>query len=84
MGTIELRKDLHHFIELADDRFLNALHAMMQQYINDADKIVAYSTDGTPLTKEQFVADVEKGYNTYKEGKFKTAAEAWSEIEKWK
>ncbi len=84
MGTLELRKDLHHFIELADDRFLNALHAMMQWYINESDKIVSYRTDGTALTKEQFVTDIEEGYNAYKEGNFKTADEAWAEIEKWK
>ncbi|MFO7933857.1 MAG: hypothetical protein R6U78_07230 [Bacteroidales bacterium] len=50
METSELRKELHSYIEKADDRFLRMVHALIKEYEETA--IVGYEVDGTPITKE--------------------------------
>lgn len=34
MGTEEMRKEIHYYLETADDRLLKAVHAMLKEYSN--------------------------------------------------
>ncbi len=69
MDVSIVRKELHQFINLADDRMVKALYALMLNYLQDDESIVAYSTNGKPLTKADFVAEVRSAYEETKNGK---------------
>lgn len=47
MDTTEIRKRIHNYIDVADDRLLKIIHAIISE---DENTIVAYTTDGKPLT----------------------------------
>ncbi len=81
MDVSQVRKELHQFINLADDRMVKALYALMINYLEDDDSIVAYSTNGTPLTKADFVAEVRSAYEETKNGKVLTTEEVLSTLE---
>jgi len=38
MGTAELRKKLHSYIDTADDKFLKMVHALAKNYEEDLEK----------------------------------------------
>lgn len=69
MDVSQVRKELHQFINLADDRMVKALYALMLNYLQDDESIVAYSTNGKPLTKADFAAEVRSAYEETKNGK---------------
>lgn len=50
MGTAELRKELHSYIDKADEEFLKMVYAMSKEY--DEPDMVGYKVDGTPITQE--------------------------------
>jgi len=56
MGVPELKKELHDYIDHADERFLKMVFAMSREY-NPA-SIVGYNVDGSPITKEAHVKRV--------------------------
>ena len=45
MGTAELRKELHSYIDLADETFLKMVYAMSKEY--KGSEIVGYKVDGS-------------------------------------
>ncbi len=82
MSSTEIRLALHKYIDQADDRFVGAVYAMVQQYM-DQDEIIVYSTDGKPLTQKQMAEEVQAAYADVKKGNFKTTAQVREEIKKW-
>ncbi|PTM09125.1 MAG: hypothetical protein DA408_19090 [Bacteroidetes bacterium] len=71
MSTIDMRTESHQILDRIDDRFLAAVHALLQTYDqqNDSDEVIGYSV-GTnePLLAseaddvfEAIVEDVKKG-----------------------
>jgi predicted transcriptional regulator len=69
MSTIELRKELHEFIETADQQFLNTLYETAQSYLEKKklDKMIA---DGE--------ADIESG-NVHTQTEVQKMIESWTE-----
>lgn len=49
-----------------------------------ADKIVAYSVDGTPLTKDQYQTELKEAENEIEKGDFFTSEDLEEEINSWK
>jgi hypothetical protein len=82
MGTTQLRSEVEGFIKKADNRFLKMVHAMAVAYSQK--EIVAYTTDGIPLTKEAYVKEIEEAENDVKLGKVMTAKELKKRISTWK
>ena len=37
MGSIELKKEIRHYIDQADDRILKAVYAMLKEYTNNGE-----------------------------------------------
>lgn len=83
MSAPQIRKELHEIIEIADDKLVAAVYVMMQSLLQNEESIVAYSTSGQPLTKQEFINQVRESYAAGKQGKFKTTAELLEEIQTW-
>ena len=82
MGTPQLRTELTSFIKKADERFLKMVHAMAVAYSND--KIVAYTTDGSPLTEKGYSKELEDAELDIKKGNVYSTAELKKQIRSWR
>jgi hypothetical protein len=74
---------LQQFINIADDRFVTAIYEMMKNHLQNDESIVAYTADGQPLTKAEFVANVTEAHEDAKKGTVKNANELLKEIKTW-
>ena len=81
MGTVELRKELHNYIDHADETFLKMVHAMSKEYKRTA--IVGYNVDGTPITQQDLRKSVRAASKRVKSGDYLTQEEVEKEIENW-
>lgn len=59
MRTSQIRQRLHNYLEVADDKKLKALYAIMEDNINEA--LVKYTTE--------FTKELDKRYADYQAGK---------------
>ena len=59
MGTSQIRQRLHNYLEVANDRKLKALYAIMEDNINEAS--VEYTTE--------FTKELDNRYADYQAGK---------------
>jgi hypothetical protein len=64
MGTSQIRRRLHNYLEVADDKKLKALYAIMEDKINES--AVAYTDD--------FKKELDKRQAAYKTGKEKVVS----------
>ena len=81
MGTIELKKELHDYIDLADETFLKMVYAMSKEYkISD---VIGYHPDGTPILKDDLKKRVKAASIRVKSGDYLTQEEIEEEIENW-
>ena len=81
MDTVELRKELHNYIDHADETFLKMVHAMSKEYKRTA--IVGYNVDGTPITQQDLRKRVRAASKRVKSGDYLTQEEVEKEIENW-
>jgi hypothetical protein len=80
MGIIELRKELHNYINHADERFLKMVHAMSREYQKP---IIGYNNDGTLITDQDLKKRSKAASERVKSGDFLTQEEVEKEIENW-
>ena len=59
MGTSQIRRRLHNYLEVADDKKIKALYAIMEDNINEAS--VEYTAE--------FTKELDKRYADYQAGK---------------
>ncbi len=81
MGTLELRKELHSYIDYADETFLKMVYAMSKEYKGSV--IVGYNPDGTPITKGDLKKRVKAASTRVKSGDYITQEEMEEEIKNW-
>jgi predicted ribonuclease YlaK len=81
MGTAELRKDLHIYIDKADDKFLRMVHALRKEY--EGTDAVGYKVDGTPITKEDVRKRVKAASARVKAGDYISQEDLEKEVEGW-
>ncbi|MFH1321240.1 MAG: hypothetical protein ABII90_11405 [Bacteroidota bacterium] len=82
MSTAEIRTDLLNiFKNTRDERFLKIVHALAKAYRKD--EIVAYTADGIPLTKEQYIKEIEEAEAQIERGEYITMEELEKESKKW-
>lgn len=73
MSTIQIREQLHQYVDLADERFAGALLAMFKDYFkNQKNAVVAYTVKGEPLTKKQMLKQVNEAVDKVEKGQFRT------------
>lgn len=80
MDTTEIRKRIHNYIDVADERLLKIINAIISE---DENTIVAYTTDGKPLTLSQYRAEIELGIEDVKLGRTITDENLEKEIQSW-
>jgi len=81
MGAAELRKELHSYIDQADETFLKMVHAMSREYKKS--EIVGYNTDGSPITQKDLRKSDKEASKQVKAGHYTTQEEVEKEIENW-
>ena len=74
MTTTAIRKQLHSYLEVAEDKKIKAIYTMMEEEIKES--AVEYT--------DEFKAELDKRYSEYKTGKAKTisAEESRKRIQK--
>ena len=81
MGERELRKELHSYIDHADEIFLKMVHAMSREYKKS--EIIGFNVDGSPITQKDLKSRVKAASKRVKSGIFITQEEVEKEIENW-
>lgn len=81
MSTTELRKEIHQYIDKADDVFLEMVFAMSRVY--KSEQTVGYDSDGKPITKENLKLRVKAASHRVKAGDFISQETIEKEIEDW-
>jgi len=69
MSVLQVRQELHKYIDLADERMIRAMYAMLQNYMHDDQDIVAFSVSGQPLTKNDMIKSVNEAVSDVEQGK---------------
>lgn len=80
MDTLQLKKQLHEYIEHADMRVLNMIYAMLQA---DNNQVVAYTSNGRALTLEQYNEELEIAENQLKQGKVLSHDQVKAKVAQW-
>lgn len=80
MNTVEIRKRIHQYIDVADERLLNLINAIITQ---DEKTIVAYTTEGKPLTVAEYKRELDLSEKEIENGEFISHEDLEKEIEKW-
>lgn len=81
MSGAELRKELHSYIDQADDTFLKMVHAMSKEYKKS--EIAGYNIDGSPISLKDLKNRVKAASKRVKEGHYTTQEEVEKEIRNW-
>ena len=83
MTVAQIKQELHKFIDIADPRLLAAIYALMENYLQNDDSIVAFTVDGNPLTKSEFIKEVRDAYEEVEKGNFITSEELQKQMKNW-
>ena len=81
METTELRKKVIAFAKEADERALRIVNAVFENY--GAEEIVAYSIDGEPLSKEDYVKSIKAADASIDAGDFTSVEDLEKEVQDW-
>lgn len=81
MGVHKIRKELHEYINHADERFLKMVYAMSKEYQRPT--VVGYNVDGSPITKENLIKRARAASKRVKSGDFIAHEEVEKKIDNW-
>lgn len=72
-------------MEVDKESILQEIKSILKSNSNSvSEEIVAYTTKGEPLTKEQYVQEIQKGLNDIEAGRVISHEEFLNEIKNWK
>ena len=89
MTTIQVRKNLHGYIEHIDERFLNAMYAMVEEYLKSShinfvsDTEEDYTKLGKPMSVETFRKKILAASKSAKLGETIRQEDLEKEAEEW-
>ncbi len=82
MEVQSIKSDLHRMIDnISDVSFLNALKEILKK--GEEEPVVGYTTDGKPLTKEDYIAQIRAAQKRVKAGEYTSVDDLEQESEKW-
>jgi adenosylmethionine-8-amino-7-oxononanoate aminotransferase len=81
MGAVDLKNMMIDYINNADERLLKVLKAVVESY--NEETIVAYSVEGTPLTKKQYQTTLTEAEDAIEKGEYITQEDLEKESENW-
>jgi len=79
MGTAELRRELHRYIDKADEEFLKMVHALTKNYKEEED----YTLPGPPMDVEAYRKRIKEASARVKAGDYITQEDLEKEMEQW-
>ena len=82
MGIPQLRTEVEGLIKRADERLLQMVYALAVTY--DKGEIVAYTTAGSPLTKESYLDELEEAREDVRTGRTISTVELKDRVDVWK
>lgn len=83
MSTVELRTELHGFIEEADENFLQGIYQIFTAYRTKQDSIVGYRLDGSPVMAEVAIEEYAKRVEAMKAGQKTSIEDLRKEAAQW-
>ena len=83
MGTSELRKTIHDFIDHADERFLRMVHSMANEYVKSDNETVAFRA-GIALSKSQLYQELKEAEQEIDNGDYMSIEDFDKESSQWK
>lgn len=83
MSTAEKRETLRQRIAELDDKFLNAIYAMVEAYVADENRIVGYEPNGDPITLSTLKASIKISEEQYEKGQYITVEELDKRSQEW-
>lgn len=83
MDTTGMRAAIHHKVDELDERFLQALHAMLCAYQEYEELPIGYELDGTPIYGRELGALLDKEVEAGKQGKYITVEELDKKADQW-
>lgn len=81
MGTEELRKEAHRFIDRANDKVLKKVLALDTEDAKSV--IVGYEPDGTPITRDDLVREAKEASARVKSGEYIAQEDLDKEVKNW-
>ena len=82
MEATKLRKQLVDYINNADEKILNEVKALVENYEND--RVIAHTVQGQPLTREKMQQEIAEAEADFKKGNYTTQEQLKEEIKNWK
>ena len=84
MSAVELKNQIHQYLDEVDDSFLKAIHSMLDTYVKGKkDAVVGYNTQGEPVLASQAKKQYEKDLKAVEKGAFITAKDLRKVSKEW-
>jgi len=81
MGALELRESVLEYINVADERLLKVVKAVIESY--QEEEIVAFSVDGKPITRSVYKEELAKAKIEIQNGEVTSQEDLEKEAENW-
>jgi hypothetical protein len=79
MNTVQIKQELHQYIDKGDERFLRLVHAIATNYESDED----YTLPGPPMDVETYKTRIRNAKERVKAGYYTTQEDLEKEVEQW-
>lgn len=80
MNTLKIKSEINHYLDKADDRFLQLVYGMI---LADQISVTGYDAEGSAISKDELIARAERSELDIKEGRVESLKKVQEEIKKW-
>lgn len=80
MNALKIKDEISHYLDKADDRFLQLVHGMIKA---DQTSVVGYNANGSEITKDDLIVRAEQSEQDIKEGRVQSLKQLQKEIQNW-
>jgi len=80
MNTLKIKDEISHYLDRADDRFLQLVHGMI---IADQTSVAGYNADGSIIAKDDVMVRARKSEQDIKEGRVQSLEQVQEQMKKW-
>ena len=74
---------IEQFMQIINIEKIERLENIMNEELNHSDDVVAYTVQGKPLTKDQYIDKVKNADKAIDRGEFTTVEDLEKEVENW-
>jgi len=78
MDTIQIKNEIHQFVDIGDERILRMLYAMITEYNKSSNQKTR------TYTKAEFINDIKEAEQQIESGDFQVIEDFEEEAEQWK